>query len=143
MAPRRRGGVGGKNDAGFELFAFLLLLLSSLGNFSRGLHRFWTSSWRSLPTSVASHAATGAVVEAPSSGALSRLPDAVGAARHPAFKSRSISGDVRADVTSGAAADGALGGKTLGSSTGLLGSLGKSLHLKLSPRVVPTTKLST
>ena len=100
--------------------------------------------------SAASHAATGAAVEAPSSGALSKDSDITGAARHLAFRSRSINGAVRADAAIGAAIDGALGaatgvttGKTLGESTGLLGSLGKSLHLKLSPRVVPPTKLST
>ena len=101
----------------------------------------WTSSWRLLPTSVASHAATGAAVEAPSSGALSKLPDVVGAARHPAFKLRSISGAVRVDAASGVAVDGTLGAAL--ELTGLFGSLWKSLPLKLSPRVVPPTKLST
>ena len=118
-------------------------------SFSR-LHRLWTSSWRLHSTSLASHAATGAAVEAPSSGAFSKLPDVAGAARHMASKLRSISGAVLVDATGGAAADGALGvalavaaGKTLGASTGLLGSLGESLHLKWSPRAVPPTKLST
>ena len=108
------------------------------------------SSWHLLSTSAASHAATGAAVEAPSSGALSKFSDVIGAARHPAFKSRSINGAVRADAAIGAVVDGIFGavagvttGKILGELTGLFGRLGKSLHLKLSLRVGPPTKLST
>ena len=110
----------------------------------------WTSSWLLLSTSAASHAATGAAVEAPSSGALSKFSEVTGAARHLAFKSGSINGAVRADAAIGPVVDGILGvatgvttGKMLGELTGLFGRLGKSLHLKLLPRVVPPTKLST
>ena len=99
--------------------------------------------------SAASHAATGAAVEVPSSGALSKDSDITGAARHLAFRSRSINGAVRADAAIGAAVDGALGaatgvttGKTLGKSTGLLG-FEISLPLTLLPKVVPPMKLST